>query len=199
MYPLFETIRINNGLPCHLEWHHARLSESWFRHYKCSGAPDPEEIIKVPEEYKNGVVKCRLMYGKKGTAVDFSNYSPRKIRTLRLVADDGIDYSMKYTDRSSLQDLLKLRGTCDEILIVKNGLVTDTSYTNIVFFDGLKWVTPASPLLQGTCRNRLLHEGLITEGNIRPRDLPEFKTFRLINAMLDFKEQKAIDVINILV
>ena len=60
----------------------------------------------------------------------------------RLIEDNKISYSYKYTTRGSLNELLTKRERYDEILIVKKGFITDTSYSNIIFFDGIKWLTP---------------------------------------------------------
>jgi 4-amino-4-deoxychorismate lyase len=78
------------------------------------------------------------------------------IESLKLVEDNTISYRHKYSDRSHLLELMNMRGDCDDILIVKDGYITDTSFSNIVFFDGDKWVTPARPLLRGTMRESLL-------------------------------------------
>ncbi len=46
-------------------------------------------------------------------------------------------------------------------LCVKNGLVTDCTIGNLVFFDGTGWVTPDQPLLKGTKRQALLDRKLV--------------------------------------
>ena len=53
-----------------------------------------------------------------------------------------------------------MRGACDEILIIKDGHITDTSISNIVFRlpDGW-WLTPFTPLLKGIMRTYLLESG----------------------------------------
>ena len=90
-----------------------------------------------------------------------------------------------------LTDLLAQKGNSDDILIVRDGLITDTSFSNIVFSDGDKWFTPEEPLLEGTTRNRLLAEAKIHTAPVRPGDLGQFNTFRLINAMMDLGTGKA--------
>ena len=50
---------------------------------------------------------------------------------------------------------------------VKNGRLTDTSYSNIALFDGNRWVTPAHPLLKGTMRQSLIDKGLLKEKGIK--------------------------------
>jgi 4-amino-4-deoxychorismate lyase len=113
------------------------------------------------------------------------------------VEGDAIDYHVKFFDRSRLESLYALRGDCDDIIIVKNGLVTDTSMSNLIFLDGARWITPAEPLLAGTCRERLLSEGNITAATIRPKDLDHFIGVKLINAMRDPDEEEMIPIGNV--
>ena len=83
-------------------------------------------------------------------------------------------------------------------MIVKNGMVTDSSICNIVFFDGHKWITPESPLLKGTTRERLIKSGRIKQHNIRVSEISNYQYFKLINAMRDFDDIREIEVINII-
>lgn len=76
----------------------------------------------------------------------------------------------------------------EELIIVKNGIITDTSYANLVFYNGKEWHTPSRPLLQGTKRQKLIDEGKIKEREIRVHDLKKFTKCSLINAMLDIGE-----------
>ena len=194
MYPLFETICILDGQPQHLPFHQARLERAWLALYS---EPAPfliEKVLSVPADYRRGRVKCRFSYGREGMHAGFTHYRPKAIRCLKLVADQAIEYPHKYTDRSRLEQLLARSGKCNEILIVKNGCITDTSYTNIVLYDGEQWVTPDRPLLRGTARERLLAGGVITPRKIRVEDIPRYESFRLINAMLAFREQPARSV-----
>lgn len=194
MFPLFEAIKIQEGVPQHLEWHQARMDDSFLRYFGRTGAPVLKALLQVPEEFGSGVVKCRFLYGRTGWTTEFLEYVPKRMRTLRLVTGDHLEYSMKYTERYALEELLKQRGTCDDILIVRNGRITDTSYTNIVLFNGERWVTPVYPLLAGTNRARLISERRIVEADITMEDLRYYRSFRLINAMLEFEEQEELPV-----
>ena len=76
-------------------------------------------------------------------------------------------------------EMLDKKGDCDDILIIRNGLITDMSYANVAFFDGTQWLTPRIPLLAGTCRERLLETGPIREADIADiRPGPVFDRFR---------------------
>ena len=70
----------------------------------------------------------------------------------------------------------------DEVVIVKNGFISDTTISNLAFFDGSEWHTPNTPLLKGTKRAELLDSGFLKEKTIKLFQLVE----KLINRMLIF-------------
>jgi len=194
---LFETIRICDGVPENLPYHQARLNNA-MQHFFVDAQPiSLLQHIQVPPACRQGIFKCRVTYSGQVIAVDFEMYTPKVITSLKLVEDNSISYPYKFADRTSLNALREKRGSCDEILIVKNGLITDTSYSNIVFSDGLRWITPSKPLLQGTMRSYLLQLGLISEADIKPADLKRHPTARLINAMLPLENGSDIQTSNI--
>jgi len=191
---LFETIRLQDGILHNIEYHNLRLNRSRKSLYKSSDEIDLKQIIHIPSTCKNGLYKCRVVYSKEVKSIDFEPYLPRTIKSLRLIEDNKISYDYKYTNRGSLNQLLTKRERFDEILIVRNGYITDTSYSNILFFDGNQWITPTTPLLPGTMRSFLLESNLITEAEIKVADLKQFQKVRLINAMNPFESGKDIKI-----
>jgi 4-amino-4-deoxychorismate lyase len=185
MCRLFETIKIADGNPCNLGLHDVRMNRSRQMLYGLNDELRLSEYIRVPEECRSGVFRCRVVYGHDVVSTEFNPYSPAAIKTLKLVHANTLTYDFKYLDRSSLTGLIN-RDEADDILIIKNWCVTDSSYANIVFTDGQKWVTPDTPLLCGTMRERLLLDGVIEAERITVDDLGRFTHFRLINAMLGF-------------
>jgi 4-amino-4-deoxychorismate lyase len=188
----FETIKIQHRKPQNIAWHNQRFNQT---RIKLFGIKEPtllENFIEIPNDLDKGVFKCRIIYSVEIEKIEFEKYSPRKIQSLKVVECNDIDYSHKYYDRTKLNELLQQKGNCDDILIVKNGLITDTSYANIVFWDGGNWVTPSRPLLAGTARARLLDLQMIMEKEIRIKDLEYFKKARIINAMVDLDESNDI-------
>lgn len=194
MFPLFETIKIVDGIPHNLAYHQRRFEVSYFQIYNSAPKLKIEDKINIPPIFLAGKVKCRFCYNRLSFDFSFQHYVPKKIESLKLIHNNLIEYALKYTDRSKLGLLLKQKGDCDEVIIVKNGLITDTSYSNLVFFNGINWVTPSTPLLAGTMRAKLLKQGLIQEEDIPPEELTGYTKFKLINAMLDFEEQPLIDI-----
>lgn len=183
-----EAIKVHDGVFYNLAGHQARVTRTAMHHFghdiQLDLTPD-----MIPLDQRAGLVKCRVVYGSRGIeSIEFTPYTFHIIRTVAIIHDDTIDYTYKSTDRSRLNALLAASG-CDEIIIVKNGLVTDTSVANIVLEDPFgKLYTPSTPLLAGTKRASLLERGIITEREIRPADLQTAARIRLINAMIDLED-----------
>lgn len=182
---LIESVKIDDGTIINPSYHSNRMNTSRRDLFGISDNLDVRDIISVPATCMCGIYKCRVVYSDRIIEVKFEKYSRRNIHSLKLVYDDAIDYSYKYEDKKCLLSLRECRGQCDDILIIKNNRITDTSYSNIVFFDGQKWITPASPLLKGTKRAHLLATGLISEDEITISDIRLFRDAALINAMLE--------------
>jgi 4-amino-4-deoxychorismate lyase len=193
---LLETIKLQDGEYQNLFYHEQRMNRSLktlcgeFEHF------DLEEFLKHLEKPVQGLFKCRIVYDEQSKEVEFMPYTPKLVNSLRVIEHDRISYEFKYADRKTLNKLYELRQASDDILIVKRGLVTDSSYANIVFRRGKHWYTPWSALLKGTQRTKLLERSMIQEEEIRVEDIETFETFKLINAMLEF-ESPEIDVSNI--
>jgi len=196
MCPLIETICIKNGEVQRVDYHMRRMNRARKDLFGCEDTIDPLTVLNNVQVAGDVLLKCRIIYGKDIQKMGITPYKKKQINSLRLIVDDEIEYSYKYEDRSGLSSLLALMGDADDILIVKNGKITDTSFANVVFFDGVKWITPSTPLLAGTRREFLLEQGVITEADISPMDLEKFKYVCLINAMLDL-EDLVVDVKNI--
>ena len=194
---LFETIRVENGVPLHLAWHQRRMNRSVCEIWGETISFALKPVILIQDEFLIGSVRCNIMYGPDIRSIAFKKYEKRIIRSLKLVYCDTIDYHLKYTDREVPQSLFMLRGASDEIIVVKNGLITDTTISNLIFFDGKNWFTPAKPLLKGTCRDRLVDEGRLIERDIPPGDIDKFTGCKLINAMRDPDEEDLIPMYEI--
>jgi 4-amino-4-deoxychorismate lyase len=185
MCRLIETIKISDGKPENIFWHNQRFNTSRQDLFGIHEKLNLETLILIPEEYRKGEVKCRIGYGYDLEFIEFEPYIFRPVRTLQLVYDEEIQYKYKFSDRSHISILFSKRGANDDILIVKNGLICESSHCNVVFSDGEKFFTPSSPLLKGTKRAKYLAEGKIQEKNIRVEDIHDSQEIHLINAFLD--------------
>jgi len=177
-----ETLKIEDGEIFNLEYHQKRY-ESVLNSLGISTYKNLSEFITPPDL---NLYRCRLVYTVDTIEVSYHKYVKRDINHLKIIYDDEIEYSVKSTNRDEINALYAKRGRYDEILIVKNSLITDTSIANIALFRDEVWYTPKSPLLKGTTRARLLNEGKIMEKDIHLDEIGSFTEVALLNAMIDF-------------
>jgi len=188
MSPYIETIRLQDGALMNLSYHQERFERTRSLQLGLSSHPSLAKFIQVPEGLEQGILKCRILYGEEIERIEYEPHAKRQVSSLKLVHTDDIDYSFKYSNRSRLEDLFDKRGSCDDILIVKEGCISDSFYANTVLWDGRDWFTPDTPLLPGTMRASLLDRGLIHLARITPRTLINYLKVGLINAMNDLEE-----------
>jgi 4-amino-4-deoxychorismate lyase len=185
-----------DGKFCNLFYHEQRMLRSLHMLCGVNEELNLEEFLSSLEVPEKGLYKCRITYDDLTKEVEFIPYQPKVIRSLRVIEHDRISYEFKYKDRKTIDKLFELRKECDDILIVKRGNVTDSSYSNIVFKKGKHWYTPWSALLKGTMRQKLIENNMVLEEEIKTGDIRSFESFKLINAMFEFGGAE-IDVSNI--
>lgn len=188
MSPLLESLKLKDGSIQNLNYHQNRLTRSMDELFPDAKKIDLAKEIPIPENCNSGIYKVRVLYGQTIEKIEIEPYVFRSVKSLKVVHHESIDYHLKYTDRQILQELFAQRGDCDDIIIVKNGLVTDSFAANLLFFDGEKWFTSEFPLLKGTKRQFLINNGIISEKEIREADIRSYQKVGLINAMIDFDE-----------
>lgn len=186
---IFETVKWKDGAPCLLPWHQRRVKRSMALHGE-EGASVPclaSVLARYPGPEGGGVYKCHITYDTRGRVrqPSFEPYRPRMVKRLKCVEIPRLDYSCKWEDRAELQAAGLGLGADEEALILQNGMVTDTRYSNVVFGNGSSWVTPETFLLPGVKRAFLLDRGAIEERPLKAEDIVHFRFCSLINAMLD--------------
>lgn len=191
MCRFIETIRIEQGEIHNLQYHNKRLNETRRNFWKGCSLIDLSEYIHP--DYSEATTKCRVVYREKVEDIIYVPYVIRQVNNLQLVYSDTIEYAYKSTSREEINTLFSQRGTQDDVLIIKNGLITDTSIANVALFDGKMWCTPKNPLLKGTKRTELLSRNVIIEKEIKQEALFSYSQIVLFNAMIDFGQIK-IDV-----
>jgi 4-amino-4-deoxychorismate lyase len=196
MSPFIETLRIRNGDFRNIDYHQSRMTRTIFEHYNSGNYPFLEFEIRDRANDLNADItyKCRVTYGKSIEKIECEKYDIKYQSAIKAVEANDLDYSFKYADRSSFQTLLEQNPNYSDVLIIKNGCVTDTTYANIVFIRDGKMFTPSTPLLAGTMRQSLLDTGLITEKLIKLENLAEYDEFLLINSMMDLDESPLYDI-----
>ena len=191
---LFETIQILNGKAQRLSYHNERLNTS--RNELMCAVSDIylQDHLEIPEDFSKGLVKCRINYGMEVGKISFEKYQA-KVFSSFILQETSILYNHKYSNRSAFNELRKNidKNTC--LILIKDALLTDTTFCNLIFKDKKgQWFTPIKALLYGTQREFLLDEGIINEKEIGVKDLKEYTHFMLINAMLQFDEVRSLPI-----
>jgi len=186
-----EVICIDDGQPMYLSYHLKRMEKTVRDVYNKSL---PKLQLEIPVEAREGRFKCRIEYDDTIRSVDFYPYMQKLRKRVAIVFDDNICYQYKSVDRRQLERLVNQTKT-DDVIIVRNGMITDASYCNLVFedFDG-NLFTPSDALLYGTCRQRLIDNGVVKERHIRVDELRCYKTVIFINAMMGIHEAQRMAV-----
>lgn len=197
-----ETIRVSNGIIMLPHLHYLRMEATCREAFGIFRHPYPA-TIPVPEKYRSGEVKLRILYTRDEMQWEFSHYTRRPINSLRIIeASAATDYHLKYADRSSLRQLHDLRNGCDEVIISISGKPCDTTYTNILLTDGTRLVTPATCLLPGIMRRHLIESGKasvlpLTDNALQPGNPYGFTHLLMINAMMPPESAPCIALENI--
>ncbi len=189
---LLETICCQNGRLKGLAFHQDRVRRS-AQALGWKTSPDLYSIT-IPQQARKGRCKCRVLYRENIEEIEFTPYYIRPVQRLTLIKADHIDYACKYEDRALINAAFAERGEADDVLFVRHGLLTDTSYANIALWDGTRWLTPKQPLLGGTRRAQLLEQDRICMADIFVTDLHQFEKLALFNAMMDLEEGPVIAV-----
>ncbi|MGM0533664.1 MAG: aminotransferase class IV [Campylobacterota bacterium] len=168
---------MQQGQPQHLEYHQNRVAATAADH----GFAAPQLQSAFSDCKHEG--RAKVVYDENGIRdVETSSYAFSPIRCVTPVTA-RIEYAYKYCDRSAIDALKQGR---DEILMVTNNMVTDTSIANVAFYDGRVWHTPKTPLLQGTQRARLLDQKRLQPADIALDDLQNFQKMAVMNALAGF-------------
>lgn len=191
-----EVIKVYNGGFVNLSFHIDRMNRTTLFFFKAPCVINLKED-DIPMEYRTGIVKCRIVYSDQIIEVKYEQYQFRQMNNLKLVYSDSVDYSFKFADRRYLNALLSQKNECDEILIVKNGYITDTSFSNVIFENESGLFTPSTYLLAGTKRQILLQQGIIKEAEIKVQDINLYARLYIINAMIDLDDKLCIETASI--
>ncbi|SHJ59531.1 4-amino-4-deoxychorismate lyase [Reichenbachiella agariperforans] len=186
MSQFIESINYQGGKPELLDLHQQRVNRTFAHFYPQAHIHDLGKLLpEIPDCNQH---KCRVLYDESEVYVEFIVYHRPTIQSLRLVEGDEIDYTYKYVDRSALSTLFEKRGEADDIIIVKDGMLTDSYFANLAFYDGNRWLTPETPLLSGIRRTQLINEKILHPTKISVSDLRRFQKVSLINAMNDLSK-----------
>lgn len=185
MSRFIESIKVEDQKIFLKELHQKRMNDT-FSNFGKECKIDIYSLFLNLEHDEDGLYKFRIEYDLENQfKTQVIPYVISELDDFELVIDNEIDYNFKSADRTQLQNL-KNKSHADEIIIVKNNQITDTSYSNLLFLKDKTWFTPKSYLLNGIMRQNLLKLKKIKEAEITLDNIKEFSHFQLINALNDF-------------
>lgn len=188
MCQFLETIQLNNGVFQRLALHEIRVQRAVNANFPSNlfSINLKSELFKTEFPTK-GFYKCRVIYDTEIKLIEYQAYNTPVIQSLKILPTQILSLPYKLADRINYQAAFAQRGDCDDVILVKDGLLTDTSYCNIALYDGLNWVTPKTPLVFGVNRAQLLAENNIIEKDILLADLYQYSVVSLFNALNEHK------------
>ncbi len=184
MCRFIETIRLQDGVIGNLGYHEERMNRSVGEVLHEKKKFNLENILSSLTLPPKGLHRIRLIYDTEIQTTEVNPYKKKEIRQLKVVYCNSISYDFKFENRSELNSLFSQRDECDDVIIIKNYQVTDSSYANLIFKKNGQWFTPKTFLLNGTTRKQLLERKIIIEEKITINDLHRYENVKLINAML---------------
>ena len=186
MCRFIESIKVEDGEFKLLGLHQERVRKAMTDFYPNVKVIDLAESLRLTTFPTDGISKCRIVYDTEIRQVEFVRFEKPEIHSLRLVETTVKSLPYKLENRSGIAAAMTQRGDCEDVILVKNGLLTDTSYCNIALFDGENWFTPRIPLIYGVKRTQLLEQGLLIEKDIKTAEILNFQRIALFNAMNEF-------------
>jgi 4-amino-4-deoxychorismate lyase len=216
MCQLLETLKIANCQIHNVEFHIERVLQSRKILFGNKDIKDFELTLwKINKDIEsnlkfNSIHKLRIIYDKSINTVTITPYIKREIKFFKIVEIGDYDYSLKYADRKYFEKIqeenfnefiknnhTKIEKSNFELIFTKNQIITDTTFSNLVFSLNGIYFTPKNPLLEGTKRKFYLKNKIILEQEIQVNDLSKFDKFCIINSMndLDFSNEYKISQI----
>lgn len=183
-----ESIKLLDGRFYRTDRHQARINQAFEALWPGQKPFILENILSETDFPLKGLYKCRMVYDAQSRQIEFTPYLRRDVKSLKIMEIELETCHFKKENREELNRAFAQKGGCDDVLLIRNGLLTDTSYSNIALFDGKVWHTPRIPLLYGTHRAELIENRKIVETDIYHKDISNFLKIRLFNALIEFGE-----------
>jgi len=178
----FETMLFDGKKIRNLEFHNQRANKTIRENFKKDSDLDLSTALVIPPKEP---CRVKIIYSDIVQKIEYHPLLQREWKSFKII-DSDIEYPYKYLDRSNIEKLYAKKEDCDEIIIVKDDLLRDSSIANIAIFDGQRWITPKLPLLKGTMRESLLKKQIILEKDVKIEDLNNAKKIALLNAIIGF-------------
>lgn len=183
MYRFIESIRLENGIICHLDWHQKRVNETFTVFFPGEKIFDLKSELSKEKLPDKGLFKIRMTYDRTIKDIEIQPYQPKIIESFTF-KEINFEYAFKFEDRKNLNTFKPIIKT-EEVIFTKNCYVLDSLFANIALFKNGQWFTPETFLLNGTTRQRLIAQNQLTPVEIKAEDIYSYEKISFINALND--------------
>ena len=192
-FELLETIRVDAGVPQHLELHLDRVQASaeWFG-FAFRRDHARQLLCSVAAEDDTETCRLRLLVARDGTCTttfDRVGAAPTSVRVVLAdhpVRSDDVFTCHKTTHRAVYQATAAAHPEADDVVLWnERGEVTETCTANVLFRVGARWFTPplASGGLAGVGRQVLLRAGDVFERVLPVADVHRVDELLVVSAL----------------
>ncbi len=181
----FESIKLLNGQLHLLDLHQARIESTVLANFKEKCQINLQQELANIDIPISGLFKVKVTYDIRIKKVEIDPYSLKSHTKIKIIQENSLNYAFKSTNRKPLQFNTE---EADDVIFIRDNHVCDASYSNIIFFDGQKWITPKTYLLKGVKRESLILQKKISLIDVSLFDLEKFSKIAFINAMRDFEK-----------
>lgn len=201
MYRFLETMYYDGSGIRNLDLHLERIQSSLI--YSSGGVLSGvgnSMLIQIKEILRSFQIsgqaqRVRVLYDENGLDIEASPLMIQYPTTFRCVdVDHNFDYSYKFADRQVLNEAFLKRNGKEDVILIRDGWVTDTSKANLAFRKNDKWYTPYFPLLAGTTWKKLVSEQSLLPRPIHVDHIALFDVVRTFNALHAFEAAPEIPV-----
>lgn len=185
-FPFLETIRIDHGVVQLLDAHQRRLSHVFSFHYP-NIEPHDLSALAWDDIPSDGIYKCRILYNSSQLHRQFIPYEKKSINSV--VFEEGVvNYPFKYSFRLPWNIWADHAQDSQEVIVVSDGLIRESTYANVAFQIDGQWLTPTEPIFHGVMREYLIAQKTITPSKLSISDVMRSDSVRLFNAMMPWDD-----------
>lgn len=193
MCQFIESIRLKNGELFNLELHQKRVEKTFLEFFPNSNAFDIKTTLQNIQLPDNELYKIRIFYDSEIRILEILEYQKphfSKYKCFHIPSD--FNYDFKFANRQIFDQISKNTSKDTLAILVKNGLVCDSTFSNLIFEKSEKLFSPAKALLLGTQLQKLISERKIQLIDIAENQIKDFDKIYFVNALNPLDAASAI-------
>ena len=183
-FRFIESIRVFNGRAENLKKHQQRIDNTLAFHFDGRGSILLQEIIRHNPPPETGLFKLRIVYADAIEKVEYLSYRIPHFRKFQCFSlPEDFEYRFKSANRKIFDEFSQQAQPDILPVLIQRGLVTDSTFSNLIFKRKDEWFTPAAPLLHGVQLQKIMETHRVQSIEIRKNELKTFDAIYPVNAL----------------